>query len=293
MAISAREYVRQLSPTRENNSKDKGSQSARLPKCPSTPISRQNSELKQNNFKIEKKLENQRLETRAVRSLWYALQGKRPPEIYASMVCPPNWPPPHLRNLQDKLSEEKTKCIEGKVFSNPQSNSCSLPKTLNTNTKDPNDKVIVGGNFRLRGETSHDRIKTAKYYTALTRRRPAEIENKREDYDALSRHFVPLPTLFNDKITKRDYEARKNMNDWVNQVVKNVPNRPEMTKSIKVEPKLAWDPTSLKVQQNTQPAFYRATKQPKQTNYVVHPEWYSEFYPKSSNPPLTLTLGLG
>lgn len=210
------------------------------------------------------------------------------------MVCPPNWAPPHLKNLQDKISAEKTKCIEGKPLKNGESTNITLPDTINKKNKDPTDKVIIGGIFRLRGEPANDRIKTAKYYTALTRRRPAELADKKEEqFDALSRYFVPLPTLFNDTALKRDYSARKNMDVWKNQVVKHVPDRPEMTKSIKVEPKTFWDPSAMTVQQNTQPAFYRATKQPKQTNYVVHPEWYSEYYPKPENPPLTLTLGLG
>ncbi|XP_045215493.2 uncharacterized protein LOC123565769 isoform X2 [Mercenaria mercenaria] len=112
-------------------------------------------------------------------------------------------------------------------------------------------------------------------FTMINRRDPSLM--KTPDVNSLITMSKPIPNLL-DKPKKDDEETpRKNLNIWKNEVKKVVPARPAIAiHSDWKAPPAEWDDRDQYIY-GPKPIFYKNIKYTEHKDFVVNPEWLSEF----------------
>ncbi|KAL4227432.1 hypothetical protein ACF0H5_012876 [Mactra antiquata] len=114
-------------------------------------------------------------------------------------------------------------------------------------------------------------------FTMINRRDP-ELE-KRKDIVALLTKSHPIPNLLDKPIKKSDEKKspRKDLTMWKNEVKKVVPARPPIAlHSDWKAPPAEWDDRDQYIY-GAKPIFYKNLKYTEHKDFVVNPEWLSEF----------------
>ncbi|KAL5005265.1 hypothetical protein ScPMuIL_018721 [Solemya velum] len=133
--------------------------------------------------------------------------------------------------------------------------------------KDPTC-VMKSGKFWREGSKTPD--------PAIVRRQDTKSRRKKKiEFDALNRTCVPIPQLFDNLLTTRDY-GKKNMQDWYTEVYKKPAERPPFAISLDWQAPVPERDTRQHYIYSNGSMFYKNQRHRQARNFTIDPEWESE-----------------